>query len=206
MKRTLNENKMSIKSFNKATNPDKNKANDLNLSKNMSNEERALSQGVLKSSEKGEENGNIANIDDQALNSENNKSNNENSNNNTAENNLDSNKNENNISQNNTNEIDKANLDSTNIPKENDNDISNNIKKTGNLIVDLDEVNIEEANSGSRKGSIKKASTNSKIFKQLVLEKFTDRDKDTSVNENASSIEKEVPEEEKSSSKLIAIL
>ena len=199
----LNENKMSIKSFNKATNPDKNKANDLNLSK--ANEERALSQGVLKSSEKTEENGNIANIDEQSLNSENNKSNNENSNNNSGENNLDSNKTENNISQNNTNEIDKSNVDSTNIPKENENDISNNIKKNGNLIVDLDEVNIEEANSGSRKGSIKKASTNSKILKQLVLEKFTDRDKDNSANENASSIEKEVPEEEKSSSKLIDI-
>ena len=109
---SLNEIKMSIKSFNKATIPDKNKINDLNISKNMSNEERALSQGVVK------------NIDEQVLNSESNKSNNENSNNNSGENNLENNKTENNISQNITNEIiDKANEDSTNIIKEKENDI-----------------------------------------------------------------------------------
>ena len=191
---SLNEIKMSIKSFNKATNPDKNKINDLNLSKNMSSEERALSQGVVK------------NIDEQVLNSESNKSNNENSNNNSGENNLENNKTENNISQNNTNEIiDKANEDSTNIIKEKENDISNNIKKTGNLIVDLDEVNIDGEISNSRKGSIKKASTNNKILKQLILEKFSDSDKEIPIIENASSIEKEIPDEEKSSSKLIDI-
>jgi hypothetical protein len=191
---SLNEIKMSIKSFNKATNPDKNKINDLNLSKNMSSEERALSQGVVK------------NIDEQALNSESNKSNNENSNNNSGENNLDNNKTENNISQNNTNEIvDKANEDSINIIKEKENDISNNIKKTGNLIVDLDEVNIDGEISNSRKGSIKKASTNNKILKQIILEKFSDSDKEIPIIENASSIEKEIPDEEKSSSKLIDI-
>ena len=201
---SLNEIKMSIKSFNKAAVPDKNKVNDLNLSKNMPNEERALSQDVLKNSVKVEENGNNANNDEQTLNSENNKSNNENSNssNNSGENNLDNNKTENNVSQNNTNEIiDNNNAEPTNITKENENDISNNIKKTGNLIVDLDEVNIDE--EGSRKGSIKKASTNNKVIKQLILEKFTDKEKDISINENASLIEKDTPEEEKSSSRLM---
>ena len=201
------ENKMitnSIKSFNKANISDKNK-NDLNSSKNLPNEERALSQGILKNS-KEEENGTNINTDEQALNFENNKSNNENSNssNNSVENNSDNNKTENNNSQNNSNEvIDKTNGDTTNVAKDNENDISNNIKKTGNLIVDLDEVNLDGQKSNSRKSSIKKASTNNKILKKLVLEKLSDRDKEISVNDNTSLIEKEMPEEEKSSSKLI---
>jgi hypothetical protein len=202
---SLNENKIltnSIKSFNKANNSDKNKT-DLNSSKNLPNEERALSQGILKNSTKGEENGNNINTDEQVLNSENNKSNNENSNSsNSIENNSGNNKTENNIVQNNNNEvIDKTNADTINIVKDTENDISNNIKKTGNLIVDLDEVDVDATNS--RKGSIKKASTNNKILKQLILEKFSDKEKEIPVNDNSSTIEKEMPEEGQSSSKLI---
>ena len=192
---SLNELKLlknSIKSFNKSTIMYKNNVNDLNLSKNISSEERALSQGELKNSAKNKENGNNINIDEESLNSENNKLNNENksSSNNSGENNTDI---ENNISKNNTNVVIDKNNDTTDITKENEKYISNNIKITRNLIFDLDEVNIEGTN-----GFIKRTKTNNKILKQLILAKFSDRDKDISINENDSSFEKEVSEGNKS--------
>ena len=216
----VNDSKLltnSINSFTRPTLLDKNK---FEIEKNSSNEERAKSQGLIKES-KNEENNNNNSLDnnEQVLNNENNKtnisnkSNTANNSSNSTENNLENSKNnsDNSKTENNNNESDNNNiisdekLDNTN-KDNNNNDISNNLNimnemKSGKVIVDLDEIDICDSNSDSRRNSIKKSKTNYKTLKKIGFDKFSD--KDIYKDENISLFDKELSDEEKSNSKLI---